>query len=216
MKAFISYQTSDKIIAGKIKTLLAELCIPAFLAHEDIEVSEEWRLKILEEVALADLFICLLSENYYQSIWCIQESGVAAYRKDMSIIPLSIDGSIPQGFISHIQSTRIAPERFSSNDLIPIIAKRDVSWAIDLIIDLIGKSRSFRGAEANFQLLLPYTTRMFDAQAIRLLEKAAENGQVHHAGLCAKEYLPPLLEKYGHLVSTATLDFLKKICSQYE
>ena len=215
MKAFISYQTNDKIVAGKIKSLLTELGIPGFLAHEDIEVSEEWRLKILEELALADLFICLLSKNYYESIWCIQESGIAAHRKDMRIMPISIDGSIPKGFISHIQSTRIDPERFSIRDLIPIIAKKNEPLAIDLIIEIIGNSGSFRGAEANFQLLLPYTTRMSDAQAIRLLEKSAENGQVHHAGLCAKQYLPPLLERYGHLVSADMLTFLKNICSEY-
>lgn len=40
--AFISYQTADKQIAGRIKELLESIGITSFLAHEDIDVSEEW------------------------------------------------------------------------------------------------------------------------------------------------------------------------------
>jgi hypothetical protein len=47
--AFISYQTEDKQIAGRIKSLLETIGVKSFLAHEDIDVSEEWRIKILEE-----------------------------------------------------------------------------------------------------------------------------------------------------------------------
>ena len=45
MYAFVSYQTDDKVVAGKVKAVLEGLGIPAFLAHEDIGVSEEWRIK---------------------------------------------------------------------------------------------------------------------------------------------------------------------------
>jgi len=67
MYAFISYQSADKVIAGKVKNLLAGVGIPAFMAHEDINVSEEWRLKILEEIGKADLFVSLWSKNYGSS-----------------------------------------------------------------------------------------------------------------------------------------------------
>lgn len=39
----------------------------------------------------------ILSAHFYGSIWCKQESGIAAFR-NMTIIPLSIDGAIPGGF----------------------------------------------------------------------------------------------------------------------
>jgi hypothetical protein len=56
---------------------------------------------------------------------------------------------------------------------------------------------------------------MSDAQTISLLEKVAANGQVHHAGLCAHQYIPPLLEQYGHLIAPDTLQFLKDTCARY-
>jgi len=79
------------------------------MAHEDVDVSEEWRLKILKEIGITDLFVSLWSKNYYSSWWCIQKSGIASFRKDLTVIPLSTDGSSPQGFASNIQSTKIDP-----------------------------------------------------------------------------------------------------------
>ncbi|MFI4950116.1 MAG: hypothetical protein ACHP7A_03660 [Caulobacterales bacterium] len=65
MYVFLSYQTSDKTAAGQVKALLAELKIEAFLAHEDIHVSHEWRTTILEEIGKATSTSGLnLSERY--------------------------------------------------------------------------------------------------------------------------------------------------------
>jgi adenine-specific DNA methylase len=36
---FISYQTADKAVAGKIKKILSDYGMVSFLAHEDIEIS---------------------------------------------------------------------------------------------------------------------------------------------------------------------------------
>jgi hypothetical protein len=94
MYAFLSYQSADKEVAAKIKAILSRLGVESFLAHEDINVSEEWRLAILAELAKVDLFIPILSAHYYDSIWCKQESGIAAFR-EITIVPLSLDGSIP-------------------------------------------------------------------------------------------------------------------------
>src|SRR5947209_19740129 len=90
MRAFMSYQTADKEIAARVAAILEEFECTAFMAHEHIEVSGEWRVEILKEIEAADLFVPILSANYYNSIWCKQESGIAAFRK-MPIIPLSIE-----------------------------------------------------------------------------------------------------------------------------
>ena len=66
MYAFISYQTDDRLVAGKVKSLLLESGIRSFMAHEDVSVSEEWRLKILEEMGKAEIFVSLWSKNYYR------------------------------------------------------------------------------------------------------------------------------------------------------
>jgi len=215
MYAFISYQTADKEIAGRIKEILQRVGIKAFLAHEDIEVSEEWAEKILKEIRKADFCICLLSKNFLESSWCLQESGIAAFRKKMTIIPLSIDGRKPEGFIAKIQSTKIDASNLYIHDLIPGIVKHNFKEGISIIIDIIGKSGSYRGAEANFQMILPYIDKLKDYQIKKLLEHAVSNNQVNDAGLCAREYIPPLLKSHGHLLKEKDRAFLQSVCNKY-
>ena len=123
--AFLSYQTADKASAGRVKAALAKVKISSFLAHEDIAVSEEWRSKILEELAKIDLFICLLSKHYLESAWCVQESGIAVFRPGVAIVPLSLDGTTPPAFMSHLQSVKVKPDDISLDTLLPAFIKHD-------------------------------------------------------------------------------------------
>jgi TIR domain len=213
--AFLSYQNADKNAAGRLKQVLSQLNVSSFLAHEDISVSEEWRLKILEEIAKTDIFVCLLSRNYVQSAWCMQESGVAAFRTGVAIIPLSLDGTTPPGFIAHLQSVRIDPNNIVVDTLMPAFLKHDFPLAIEFLINQIGDAGNYRGAEGHFQKILPHISKMSNDQIKSLLERSAGNNQVHHASLCATTYIPPLLASHGHLLPKDTLDFLKGVCAQY-
>ena len=215
MYAFLSYQSADKLVAGRVKALLDSVGIQSFLAHEDITVSEEWRLAILAEIGRADIFVALLSANYYESFWCVQESGIAAFRADMLIIPLSIDGAIPQGLLGHIQSTRIDPDRPTRTDLFPALAKRDVAFVIDRLVEAVAASSSYRSAEGNFADLLPFIPRATDAQIVRLLVASERNSQVCNAGLCATKYLPPLLQSHGALLDPAVRKRLEQTLARY-
>jgi hypothetical protein len=214
MRAFMSYQTEDKQIATRVATILKEFECSAFMAHEDIEVAGEWRLEILKEIEAAHLFVPILSANYYNSIWCKQESGIAAFRK-MTIIPLSTDGSIPQGFITHIQSTKIDPAAPTYRDLLPGVAKHDVSFVIDKLVAKIGKSRNYRGAEANFELILPYIDKANREQVVDLLNVATDNEQVCNAALCATQYLPPLVKSHGEFMDKDKLKELEGVLARY-
>lgn len=214
--AFISYQNDDKNVAGELKQTLLKIGIDSFLAHDDIQVSQEWRDIILREIKICDLFICLLSKSYYKSPWCIQESGIAAYRADVTIIPITLDESTPQGFISHVQSAKLCFSSISLIDLIPGLFRFNQNLAIDANITLVKWSRSYRAAEKAFQILLSHKDQLTEEQAIRLLQVSKDNDQVHHADLCAREYLPLLIDKYGHLIEDDVLLFLIDVCSKYK
>ncbi|MET4804424.1 toll/interleukin-1 receptor domain-containing protein [Bradyrhizobium sp. LB11.1] len=214
MLAFMSYQTEEREIAAGVAALLGSLGVPAFMAHEHIEVSMQWRDEILRQVGLADLFVPILSQRYYASIWCKQESGIAAFRR-MTIIPLSLDGSIPQGAINHIQSTLLQGGRATYEQILPGLASHDVAFAINAATALIAGSRSFRSAEYHFQLILPYLARATDRQIVELLQIAHHNDQVAHASLCAREYLPPLMRTHGHLLPPEVRGGLEQVLVQY-
>ncbi|WP_271528809.1 toll/interleukin-1 receptor domain-containing protein [Bradyrhizobium sp. CCBAU 25338] len=214
MYAFMSYQTEDRFVAANVAGLLETLGIRSFMAHEHIEVSIQWRDEILRQIGLADLFVPILSQRYYASIWCKQESGIAAFRR-MTIIPLSLDGSIPQGAINHIQSSPLLNGQATYQQIFPGLASHDVAFTVNAGMRLIAGSRTFRSAEYNFQLTLPYLNRATDAQIVELLNISHRNDQVQHASLCAREYLPPLLRTHGHLLDPATREGLAAVLAQY-
>ncbi len=135
--AFISYQTNERHVAARVHNALASVDIQSFMAHEHIQVSEEWRLRILQEISVCDIFLCILSQAYLASPWCVQESGISAVRGGMTIIPLSIDGTIPPGFIGNIQSTRVDPNTLWLNDLIPGLAKHDFNFTFGLMLNTL-------------------------------------------------------------------------------
>src|SRR5260370_481133 len=57
--AFISYSHTDRKYGAQAKSVLAEIGIDTFLAHDDLHVSDEWRARIIEELKRCDLFVPL-------------------------------------------------------------------------------------------------------------------------------------------------------------
>ncbi len=133
----------------------------------------------------------------------------------VTIIPLSLDGSIPQGFIGHIQSTKVDPGSIALADLLPGLAKRDVSFVIDLIINLLRRSGGFRAAEADFELILPFVGKASNDQVAMLLTVAAENSQVLHATKVARTYLPPIIAEHGHLLTDDLRTKIDEVLARY-
>jgi hypothetical protein len=87
-RVFLSYNTKDKDLAGRIASILrSRYRTEVFLAHEVLKVSQEWRGAILEELAKCDCLIALVTKNYRSSKWTDQEVGNAIGRgkKVMSI-----------------------------------------------------------------------------------------------------------------------------------
>lgn len=75
IEIFFSYSHKDRLLAGKIASLLIEKGISVFLAHEHIEVSKEWRDEIFEHLKTANVLLALLTPNYKKSVWANQEAG---------------------------------------------------------------------------------------------------------------------------------------------
>jgi hypothetical protein len=133
----------------------------------------------------------------------------------MAILPLSLDGTIPSGFLAHIQSTKVDPRNITAQDILPGLAKRNLAFVLDTLTKELAKAGSFRTAEWDFEQLLPYLGRAKDAQTLRILEISADNGQVCHASLCAKRYLPPLMKSHGRLLDDKRRAKLIEVLAQY-
>lgn len=214
MQAFMSYQTADRAAAARAAELLGGLGISPFMAHENIEVSKEWRDELLVQIEKSELFVPILSANYFKSVWCVQEFGIAASRKK-TVIPLSIDGSIPQGFLSPFQSKTFNPLQPALATLLPGLIHHYPAFTLDALIEKIGSSGNYRNAEANFAIIHPYLAQATGDQIVKLLKHSTYNSQIYDAGGCNSGYLPELVAQHGHLMDPKDLAILKTKLAKY-
>lgn len=195
IKAFISYSTENKDVGAEIKKILSNFEIKSFLAHNDIEVSERWRKRILRELREANVFISILSKNFKESDWCSQEAGIACFR-DILFIPLSIDKTIiPYGFMEEWQGKSVSAHNIPVPYLINPIADKfpEINIFSNLINELSG-AKSFRNAESIMNNLEPYFDKLSDDEVNRVIDVAIANNQIWDATKCKIHYLPNFIE----------------------
>jgi hypothetical protein len=209
LRAFISYSHEDRDYGGQAKAVLTGVGISAFLAHEDLEVSDQWRERILEELRRCDLFVPLLSANFLASRWAPQEAGFIVSRPEVIIAPLSIDGTIPFGFLSHLQSGRIPRQGITREVLIVPLARRAPRQILPVLTEELGRARSFRIAEARMSPLVPLFPLLTRAEAEALAQVSIDNGDIWSAALCRKEYLPEFIRVQGVNLDPETLKALR-------
>ncbi len=207
--AFISYSHKDRKYGAQAKSVLADVGIEAFLAHDDLHVSDEWRNRIIEELERCDLFVPLLSENFLASKWAPQEVGFIISRPDVAIAPISLDGTTPFGFISHVQSNRVTKDGITLELLVDPLAGRMPRKILPGLIQVLSNAGSFRYAEARMAPLVPYFRRLRPDEAQALAEASVRNSQVWSASLCRTEYLPVLVRHQAKNIAPKTLRALK-------
>jgi hypothetical protein len=206
VRAFISYAHSDRTHAGQANTLLTNVGISAFLAHEDLEVSDEWQNRLLEELSRCDLFVALFSKNYLASSWAQQESGFIVSRLSrVTVAPVSLDGTRSQGFLSHIQSPMVGPDGITRALLIEPLASRFPRTILPNLIAQASKARSFRRAEELIQPLVRFFTLFTSSEAQAFADGATSNPQIWAAAECRDEYLPAFIRIHRNNVHSESI-----------
>lgn len=214
-KIFISYSTKDKEVAGKLKKILEKHKAPSFLAHEDIKVSREWEDKILAEITSCSIFICLLSKNFLDSTYCIQETGIAASRENICIIPLSIDGQIPVGFIDRYQSIKIDPSNIKISDLLPALYEFDLNFSMSILLDLLKNIWGYREVENLLDQFIEYLPRLDKDNSEKLIEICIAKDQVYDAGKVANTFFPELIKHCQKFMSSDAQKFINQKIAEY-
>ena len=115
-EVFFSYSHKDRVLAGKIAALLKEKGIVVFLAHENIEVSEEWRKEIFKHLESDRVLLALLTPNHEKSVWANQEAGIM-HGKGEKVIPLIVGKTEIKkcGFLEALQGIPIKEENLDDS-----------------------------------------------------------------------------------------------------
>ena len=108
---FLSYSHNDRELAGKLAVFLRGREIDVFLAHEDIEISKEWRDEILKRLGSCSVLLALLTPSFEESVWANQEAGYVLGRMGR-IVPLIVgETEIKRfGFLEALQGIPIKEE----------------------------------------------------------------------------------------------------------
>jgi len=198
-KIFISYSHVDNKLSGELKEHLEFYGFEVFLAHEDIEPSEEWRHIILQELRRCDVFLPILTKDFKVSSWTGQETGIAYERRKL-IIPLKF-GLDPFGFIEKYQALNLDINNLTyvSLQIIDILAKKGKNRdkLINCLIEGFAKSRSY--AEANEKVApLKKFQNLFDFNhVLSLIKVSFFNSQIHDESYSAGPFIRHLLLKGG-------------------
>lgn len=210
IKTFISHSSKDRLFAGKFSNYIKRyLGFKTFLAHDDLSISDDWPPKILEKLKEADFVIPLLSNNFLCSSFANQEVGIAL-AKNKKIIPVSIDGTDPTGFIYHIHAHKCrawTPDAFMEAVIkIFFLPVKHPNYrfyrqkSITSLIYALSQSERFRTSGTIVEMLIESgkAVRFNKAQLDGIISAAKGNPQVYRANLTIFPRLKQFLQSnYG-------------------
>ncbi len=211
LKIFVSSHHKDYSLANEIKSFLEVFGLEVFVAHKDIEASKDWIEVIHQKIKDCDIFMPLLTKNFYKSQWTDQESGIA-YTHHRRILSIKIDET-PRGFIGKYQALYFdnsTEENQRKRELMKIFDRIKTDFSQEIKNSLINSlerpyTSTYKIASSKIRLL----DRMqpFSAAEINLImNKSLENDQIYDNGLLRsilknwltkydKEILPEIKEK---------------------
>jgi hypothetical protein len=105
LKLFLSHLTSNKERMSHLKASFDQWGVCAFVAHEDIEPTREWRNEVEAALETMEVMVVLVEPGIKGSDWCCQEIGYALGRK-IKIVPLRA-GLDPFGFFGKYQGIQV-------------------------------------------------------------------------------------------------------------
>ena len=173
LKVFISHLSSNRERMSALKQNLANWGISAFIAHEDIAASREWRDEVEAGLDSMELLIAVVEPGFKESDWCSQEVGYALGRK-IDVIPLC-SGLDPFGFFGKIQGIKVKGKlpNVVANEIVSTILKKP-QHRIKLL-ESIGKAFSTLQSKTKLDLLqlLDSWSIVTDLQLKALIEQAS-------------------------------------------
>jgi hypothetical protein len=201
IKIFVSYSSQDKYLAGTLKRLLECYNFEVFLAHDDIQPTEEWQNRIIQELHDCHIFIPFLTEQFSHSDWTDQETGMA-FAWDKLIIPLRIRKN-PYGFIGKFQALKVN-ENFikgSMENVLRVIKNHEkfTESLKNCLIIALRNAKSFDDAQIIITLLEEYNSYS-EEQVNQIMENAIKNNQFRMSR-SGKQFLKTLISKYASTIS---------------
>lgn len=173
LKMFISHLSSNRSRMSALKVGLANWGISAFIAHEDIQASREWRGEVEAGLETMEVLAAVVEPGFKESDWCTQEVGFALGRK-LDIIPLCA-GLDPFGFFGKYQGIQIRGKRSEqvASEIVQVLLKKPQHR--ERVLQSITKAFSSLASNKKIELITTLDTWsiLSDIQLKSVLEHAS-------------------------------------------
>ena len=198
VRVFLTHKSSVKTQTSQLKQSLVRCGVAAFVAHDDIEPTEEWQREIERALFSMDALVALLSEDFHNSNWTDQEVGVAIGR-GVPLIAVRL-GMDPYGLIGTSQG--LSGCTWADTDSIAVkvfqlLHKRiqDKSRLFECALTAYASSQSFADSAWKVEHLLSVFATLTSDQVARVVEAYQGNEQNTHSfkGIAL---LQPLLQNW--------------------
>jgi hypothetical protein len=181
-RLFISHTSAHKHLAHRLRAVLTDYKVAAFVAHHDIEPSREWEAEIELALRTMDAMSAIVTPDFPENPWCDQEVGFAI-RRGKLVVPLCQD-AIPHGFLGKYQG-------FKAKGLIPASVAEQLADILvahplsaermtDALVERIATSRNWDMSKRTMNLL-EKAARLNSPQVARLMQSLDANFQVSSA-----------------------------------
>lgn len=159
-RVFLSHLAAHKVTAAKLQEACLGFGMSCFVAHSDIEPTQEWQTQIETALATSDALVALLHPEFHASNWTDQEIGYAMGR-GIPVYSVRL-GQDPYGFIGKFQAftekgtdlTALARELFESFRK----NKQTQARIGDVLVSLFEESGSYAEAKTRIGHLEELTT----------------------------------------------------------
>lgn len=201
-KLFLSHISSEKVFVSAVKTELAAFGVDGFVAHVDIQPTQNWQDTIERALAECDALIAFLHSGFHDSLWTDQEVGFVRGR-GVLVVPVRL-GSDPYGFIGRYQALRGLDDAAKlARAIVDCLTDHELTArSMDsALVQAIEDSPSFAAARARVAFAEDYVR--WTPELLRQLEGAtASNRQVREStGVPA--LIRQIVENHGASASTA-------------
>ena len=154
-RLFLSHVAAHKSVVTALRTALRSHLVSGFVAHEDIEPTQEWQNEIERALNTADGLAALITSDFHLSKWTDQEVGAAMGR---GIVILSLKyGADPYGFIGKYQALPIVGKQHDAIalEVFKLLANHPLSRArlSECVVSSFESAWSWENARRDMSLL---------------------------------------------------------------
>jgi hypothetical protein len=193
-RLFISHRSEFKKEVSDLKEALREFGIDAFVAHEDIQVSVQWRDALVQAMKSMHCLLAYITDNFSENDWCSQEVGFACI-SGARIIPLRVGTKNPSGFLSFYQASNSSSLSLEDKvqEIISKVLESDYELFINSLLNCLDDEANYSKTKVILELLINNKIVLNKTHILRLIEISKTNDQVG-GYFYAKKYLDRIKE----------------------